>query len=210
VRSLPTVKFFLHGKVVNEFMGAQPESQIRRLLEQHIVRESDRLVSQALNLLQQGAQEDAQKLLEQANNIEPGRANIVAALAAILLGKNELQRASELIQTLSHEDRHSAEIAGLAAQIEFLLEAVNLPDTDTLSANIESNPDDLESRHQLATVLAAQEKFEAAMQQWLEVMRRDRGFREDIGRKSLLKLFDRLGDDPLAAAYRRKMFNLLY
>jgi len=41
VRSLPTLKLFRNGDIVDEIIGVQPEPAIRAIIDRYIVRESD-------------------------------------------------------------------------------------------------------------------------------------------------------------------------
>jgi putative thioredoxin len=80
-----------------------------------------------------------------------------------------------------------------------------------LAQQIGDNPNDLEARYQLAAHLARSRDYAAAITQLLAIVERDRAFRDDGARKTLLALFDALGaEDPLAAQGRRKLANLLF
>ncbi len=210
VRSLPTVKLFKNGQPVDEFMGALPESAVREFLDKHIERESDKLCDLAAEAQSTGDHERARALLQQANTIDPGRPRVITELATLLADGGEYDKADELLQSLPADERAKAPAAGLLARMGFVREAADFPAIDELREKVAQNPDDLEARHALAIRLAAQNDYREAMDQLLEIMRKDRGFRDDLARKTLLKIFDLLGNDPLVAEYRRKMANLLY
>ncbi len=208
VRSLPTVKLFKQGQPVDEFMGALPEGQVREFLDRHIERESDKLLDQAMAMLAAGDQETALTLLRKANDMDPGRARLAVPLARLLIDKGDAGEAEALLKALPVDERDSADAAALLAQLEFSQQASGLPDRETLEQQAEAG--DLKARLQLANKLVAEGEYEAAMNHLLTIMQKDRGFEDDIGRKTLLKIFDMLGDDPLVEQYRRKMFNYLY
>ena len=208
VRSLPTVKLFKQGQPVDEFMGALPEGQVREFLDRHIERESDKLLDQAMAMLAAGDQETALTLLRKANDMDPGRARLAVPLARLLIDKGDAGEAEALLKALPADERDSADAAALLAQLEFSQQASGLPDRETLEQQAEAG--DLKARLQLANKLVAEGEYEAAMNHLLTIMQKDRGFEDDIGRKTLLKIFDMLGDDPLVEQYRRKMFNYLY
>jgi len=210
VRSLPTVKFFRNGAVVNEFMGAQSEAHIRQMLDQHIVRPSDHLLAQAMQLQTEGNHDAALALLKQANEDDPGRPKIIVALAGLLTETNDLAGAENLLNSLSGSEKGQPEVAALMAKLEFARQSENQPDVDSLLQAVKQDENNLEARFQLASQAITAEDYETGLEQLLEIMKRDRGYKDDIGRKTLLKVFDMLGDNPLAADYRRKMFNLLY
>ena len=209
VRSLPTVKLFKGGAPVDEFMGALPESQVREFLERHIERESDRMITAAEEAAATGDLDRALTLLKQANELDPGRPAVITALAQLLTEKGELEQAEQLLKSLPLADRDSPEVAAMLAELEFA-RAGGGESAEVLEAKLADNPDDTETRYQLALTLLARKQFEPAMQQLLTIMQKDRQFQDDAARKTLLKTFDMLGDDPLVTQYRRKMFNLLY
>ena len=208
VRSLPTVKLFKQGAAVDEFMGALPESQVREFLERHIERESDKIHAAAMQASQQGNTQQAIELLQKANAMDPGRAVIVTDLANIMVETGQEDQAEELLLTLPRDERDKPEIAGLLARLQFFREAKNLPDTTTLEKA--AGKGDLKSLYQLAVRKLADGDYETAMEKLLKIMQTDRKFEDDIGRKTLLKVFDMLGHNPLVETYRRKMFNFLY
>ncbi len=85
------------------------------------------------------------------------------------------------------------------------------PSAETLEQAIERDPGDCESRYQLAAIKVADGDLEGALEQFLEILRADRGFRDDAGRKGMLSVFELLGnDDPLVARYRARMSSLMF
>lgn len=208
VRSLPTVKLFKNGEPVDEFLGALPESQIQAFIDQHIDRESDSIHARAMQALQENDQKTALTLLQEANSIDPGRSKIVVDLAKLLAATDNSDEALSLLNSLPREARESTDVAALLARLEFAGNAESLPDIGTLMADAANG--NLDAKLQLSNKLIAEGDYKAAMNQLLEIMQKDRKFKDDIGRTTLLKVFDMLGADPLVDQYRRKMFNLLY
>ncbi len=208
VRSLPTVKLFKQGSAIDEFMGALPESQVREFLEQHIERESDKVHAAAMQAFHEGNTQQAIEQLQKANKMDPDRTVIVTDLARILAETGDDEKAEKLLLTLPFEERNKPEVAGLLARLQFFHEAKKLPDIHTLEKA--SSEGDLKALHQLAVHQLSEGAYETAMENLLKIMQKDREFEDDIGRKTLLKVFDMLGHDPLVETYRRKMFNYLY
>jgi putative thioredoxin len=82
---------------------------------------------------------------------------------------------------------------------------------DTLQAALAADPDDLESRYQLAVRLAASGDFPGALDEAMTILQRDRSFRDDLGRLTMIRIFSLLGKgSELASAYRRRMFNFMH
>lgn len=211
VRSLPTIKVFRNGEAVDEFMGAQPESVIRAVLEQYVERESDKLCAEAMLRFEEGDPENALKLLDQAREMDPDNPRVTLDLARARLQLNEFDEAESLIQALPLDIREQDDARALLAQISISRSTRDAPAPETLLQQITDNPDDLKARLQLANLSMGSGDFETGMEQFLEIMKRDRGYEDDAGRKGLLNGFEILGGQgELVSSYRRKMAALLY
>jgi len=211
IRSLPTVKLFKDGAVVDEFMGAQPESQVRAILERHVSRESDDARVEARALVERGEPEQARAVLEKAHAADPGNSRVVPDLANVLIDLGELTAAKALLDALPVNERAEGEVQAALARLSFADAAAESPEADELAQAVDTNPKDCESRYRLAAIQITRGDYEAALDQFLEILRTDRGFRDDAGRKGLLSVFEMLGsDDPLVGRYRSRMSSLLY
>ena len=211
IRSLPTVKFFRDGKVVDEFFGAQPESVIRDIIEQYLPRESDALRTAARTAMRNGDTAQALRLLHQALDLDPEQLAVKLDLADALLHSDKLEEAEKLLELLPLHQREEETVKALAARIELARAQQSAPPISELAARVTANPDDLASRHMLGADYAAKGDYAAALEQFFEIMKRDRRFDDDLGRRSLLNVFTLLGDEhELVQQYRRKMASLLY
>lgn len=211
IRSLPTVKVFKNGAVVDEFLGVQPESAIRALLERHVERESDRLRERAREALQQNETDRAASLLKQALADDPDNHRIHPDLAQVLMQQANYGEAEDVLKQLPSDKRDTANVKHMLAQLGFARIAADAPLPDRLLALISDNPADSEARYQLSAHRVLAEDFEGAMEQLLEIMRYDRKFRDDAGRKGLLSVFELLdGAGPLVSRYRTLMSSALH
>jgi putative thioredoxin len=103
-----------------------------------------------------------------------------------------------------------ADIAATLSQLELSLLAFESPPRHALKKTIHADPDDLEARYRLGAHCLLQSDHEGALEQYLEIVRRDRKFRDDGGRKALLSVFDMLkGTGELVARYRTRMLQLM-
>ena len=206
VRSVPTVQLFKGGQVVEQFTGAQPEGEIRALLDRHIERASDALVAQAVAARDGGDVDGALQLLQQAVNDDPHNPRVRTALAETLMGAGRFEEAERSLEGVAEE------VAGpLREQLAFARAAAEAPDLDALQAALEKDPGDSTARYQLGTRLLAAGDYEAALEAFLELMRRDRAYGDDAGRKALLQVFEMLGaEDERVGRYRRLMARALY
>lgn len=182
IRSIPTVMLFHQGQVVDQFVGAQPESAIRAMLDRHVA-------------------------APEAEEREPG----LKELAEAQLERRDAAAAADTIDRLASEQPEHPALAALRARLAFVEAALAHPDVVALRAALERNPADAAARHALAAHHALAGDYGTALSEWLELMRRDRAFGDDAARRSLLMAFDILGEGhELVASTRRRMASLLH
>ncbi len=203
IRSLPTVKLFRHGAVVDAFMGVQPERTIRALLERHIPRPSDALIEQALGHGRAGQPAEAARLLEQVLREEPRNDRARLELAGVYAAEKRLDEAATLLDGLSPEAREDARTAALRARLAFAQTAAHAPPAAQLEQALAADPADSQARYQLAAIRILAGDYEQGLEQLLAIVRRDRKFNDDAARKSMLAAFALLGaNHELVRRYR--------
>jgi putative thioredoxin len=211
IRSLPTVKVFKDGSAVDEFLGAQPESQVRALLERHLTRESDDARVQAQSLRDRGELNAARALLEQAHVSDPDNQNLIPDLANVLIDLGELDLARKALGLVSTGIDADAEVRAAADRLTFAELAATAPPMEELERAVAVDACDCQSLYLLAVSHVARGEYASALDKFIEILRIDRGFRDDAGRKGLLSVFEILGNDhALVGRYRARMSSLLY
>jgi putative thioredoxin len=211
VKSLPTVKLFVNGQIVDEFMGAQPESEVRKFLAKHIRSESDKIMSEAVLAYQEGRKQDALDMMNKALADDPQNGSLKINIAKMVANEGDYESASALIDTLNDEDKDMPEVREMMAQIKLAVKLKDAGDPAEIEQRLKDNPDDLDALLQMSDYLTAAGQFEEAIKILLDIMMKDRTFKDDAGRKGLLEVFDILGsDNPLVKTYRRRMFTLLH
>ena len=130
--------------------------------------------------------------------------------ARCLTERGELGEAQAVLDAVK-SDEHKAALAGAKAQIQFLGQAANLPDVADLKARLAQNPQDDEAVYQLAIQQLARQQYDPALDSLLKLFIRNRSYSEGLPHKTLLQVFELLGNDhPLVTSYRRKLFAALY
>lgn len=209
IRGVPNVKAFLNGQVVDEFSGALPENQVRQFIDRLLPSPADVLRQQAAAALGQGDPAQALKLLGEASQVDPQNEWVRVDAAAIMLDAGEMDEARRLLASLSPATLQEDRAKELTARIAFADQAKDLPDAATLNQRIATNGDDLQARMQLANLLIAQQQYEPALAQLLEVVQRDKTYDDEAGRKTMLTVFQLLGGGELASRYRRLLASAL-
>ncbi len=207
IRSLPTVKLIHQGRIVDEFIGAQPEAQIREMLARHL---PDTPVAA------DGAATDAERpderlaRLEAAHQAQPEDADTALELAEVLAMHGETARADALLATLPVDVQTKDAAERVRAYVLFADALLEAPQRPALEARLAAHPEDHRARHQLAARLFGEGQHEAALDQLLELLRLDRNFDEGIARRSLVAAFNILGaGSELTGRYRRRMSSVL-
>jgi putative thioredoxin len=211
VRGIPSVKAMVDGQIVNEFTGALPESSVREWLDKIIPSPAEELRREAQRMVDADDLDGALQKLAEAARLEPNNEVVRVDSAEILLAQGNADEAQRLLDTLRDIDiLKDARVLQLKAQVRLAEMKEEGEGEASLAAAIAANENDLEARLKLANVLIAANRAAEGMDQLLEIVRRDRKFRDDIGRKMLLDVFNLLGGQgELVATYRRKLAVLL-
>jgi putative thioredoxin len=210
VRSIPNVKAFVDGELVDEFLGAQPESTVREFIDRLLPSHAEGLRRQAMQAFEQGSAEDALRLLDQAVSTEAHNDAVHADRGNVLLSLGRIEEAQAAIRQLGPLAADDPRIAAIAARVNFA-QTGEAQSPDELEARIGRNGADLEARLTLAKLHVAQQRYEPALEQLLEIIRLDRKWNGEAGRKTMLSVFDLLGaQNQLVAKYRRLLASALY
>lgn len=206
IRSIPAVKAFRNGEMVDEFVGALPEPQVREFFNRIHPSEADALAAEGDAALKAGKLDIARERFEAllASNAEhPGAA---LGLAIALVETGEVDRAEELALRTPNEERAKR----VLARVGLLRAAVGV-DRGAFEARLAANDDDIEARYQLGAHMLAVGEWELGFEHLLEVMMRDRKFANDGARVRILEGLELLGmTHPLTVEYRRRLTNLLF
>ncbi len=211
VNSVPTVKFFWRGEVAHTIHGADPDSSFRAVLDRFIAGDANRAHALGVAAWQSGNVQQARMLLANAAMAEPDNLAIPRDLAKLLWAEGEGEQALKLLDSLPPDARAEPEIARLHAHLSLAETARQAPPLAELDGRLARDGGDLAAHYQRAAVLLATDDFAGAMEELLFIARTDRGFRHDIGRTSLLALFDLLGSaHPLTRQYRQALSESLH
>jgi len=210
VRSLPTVVLVKDGQLVDQFMGAQSEGQVRQFLDPHIEKPAASPLEQAQELLAMGQAEQAAGLLRQISEADPDNHKLKITLAAALLQTGDAEATKAILDALPAEERDSTDAKAIRARIHFAEIVRDAPDLNSLAQQVEANPDDLHARYLLGARLLIAGNYVAAMDQFFEIMQRDRSYEDDLGRRSLVDAFGIIDDKALVAQYRQRLTRLLF
>ncbi|NIB44006.1 thioredoxin [Pseudomaricurvus alkylphenolicus] len=210
VRSLPTVMIMKNGQPVDGFAGAQPETQIREILQKHLPDPWEGLIQQANELMAAEDFNAALPLLLQAYQDSSEKADIGVGLAQVYLHLNRLDEAEALLDKVTMVDQDAAYEQAMA-QLKLKREASSSPELKALEEKVQANPEDAHAAYQLAIQYSQNNQAREALELLMGVLRKDLNFDDGAAKKAFMDIIASLGKgDPLAAEYQRKIYTLLY
>ena len=208
VQGLPSLRIVSHGKIVDQVDGPVAEAQLRTLIDALTQSPTDMLRDQLELLLANNEFATALKMLQQAVQEEPANQGFRVELADVLVRKGDFEDARTVLASIA-EDTEERERP--QNRLEILEEAAGFASVDELTAQLADDVDNLELVYRLCIQLVVAGDYEAGLIHAMDILRRDREFREDIGRLTMIRVFNILGKGhELATQYRRKMFNLMH
>jgi len=211
VRSIPTVKAFVNGQVVDEFTGALPEGQLRSFIDRLLPSPATALRAEAAELWAIGNQEAALAKLVEGSQLDPANEAIRLDAADVLIALGRKDEARQLLKLDYEKDAERAQ--SLRAKLALAESAVDAGQLRQLLERIAANPKDHAARIEVAKALAANQKFEEAFDQLLESIMRDKTFNEGEARKTMLQFFEALAahpeNDDVVRHYRRMLATAL-
>lgn len=215
IRSVPAVIAFVDGRPVDGFMGAQPESEVKKFVAKLTGGEKEVAIEEALETAKQlrdsGDVTGAANLYAQVLQEAPDNIAAIGGFADLMLANGEIEQAKAILSTAPDGKKDDPLLRKIEAQITLKEETAKLGDPLTLAKRIQDNPKDYQAQFDLALIRNAEGKRDEAADLLLTIMKADRAWNDDGARKQLLQFFDAWGAmDPATQASRRKLSSLLF
>ncbi len=217
IQSIPAVYAFKDGRPVDGFVGAVPDSQVKQFVARLAgaaagpspIEEALALAKEALAA---GDTARAANIYGQILQHEPGTVEAVAGLARIAIDRKEFAKARQLLDRVPKESAQHAEVAAARTALELAETGAKAQGAvGALRARLDGNPADHEARFELASALFAAGEREQAVDELMELVRRDRKWNEEAARRQLVKFFEAMGHaDPLTVAARKRLSSILF
>jgi putative thioredoxin len=211
IQTIPSVKAFRNGKVVDEFIGALPEPSIREFIRRLIPTKADELAGQAARLESELRWEDALGTYREALQADPRHAAASVGELRVLVRLERWPDAQAAYDRLAGPLQVQDGVIALKARLDLARLEAPGPSMDDLRAALRRNPQDIEARFQLASLHAAKQQYREALEEYLTVLKQDRGFKDGAARKMMLHIFEIVGArSPLAEEYREKLARAIF
>jgi putative thioredoxin len=215
IQSIPTVYAFFQGQPVDGFQGAVPQSEIKAFIDRLVGLAGDgglgEAVAAAEEMLAQGAAADAAQVFGSILQEEPEHAAAYGGLVRAFLAGGQEEQAEALLEQVPAKIATAPEIEAARAQLRLLRQAANAGPVGELRAKVEANPNDHQARFDLANALQAAGDTQGAVNELLELFRRDREWNEGAAKTQLFTIFDALKpQDPIVLQGRRKLSSMIF
>ena len=223
VQSIPAVYAFFQGRPVDGFTGAQPESQIKAFVDRLVklagsagnpgAEMIEEALAQAKAALDEGDIQAASEIYGEILQVDPENPNAAAyaGLVRCLIAAEDLERAAQMLAKAPESIAKDKELAGVRAALEVAQQAANAGPIPELQQALAADPNAHQTRLDLAMALFAANRREEAVDELLELVRRDRDWNEQAGRTQLVKFFEAFGPtDPLTLRGRRRLSSILF
>jgi putative thioredoxin len=215
IQSIPTVYAFWQGQPADGFQGALPGSEIKAFIDRVAALGGDGGLSEAIEaaegMLAEGAAVDAAETFAAILEEEPENALAYAGLVRAHLALNNLDQAEVLLTNAPAAIAKAKELEAARAQLELARQAANAGPEQELRAAVEADPANHQARFDLAAALLAAGKTEEAVDQLLDLFRRDREWNDGAARTQLFTIFEALNPkDPIVLKGRRKLSSMIF
>jgi putative thioredoxin len=216
VQSIPAVFAFVDGQPVDGFMGALPPGEIKAFVDRVAAQGpgGDPLadaLDQAEHMLEEGAASDAMQVFAAILQESPEQARAIGGLARAYLAIGDLDRAKATLDAAPAIKQHESPIQAARSAIELAEATADVGETAELRARLDADPNDHQARLDLALALIGARDNAGAVDELIELVRRDRDWNEGEAKTQLFKLFETLGPkDPVAVKGRRRLSSILF
>jgi len=207
VNSVPTVKLFINGEVIDQIHGYDSPDSFKKMLDKYLARESDKDLAAAVTKYQNGEKEAAFEQLNKLIFIDPENSRIQLTFAKLLMKEEAYEQAYALLEKTPLKNE-SEEAVVLMTNALFLSTVQKAPALDDIQEQLKDKPDDLTMLFQLCSHKMMQSKFSEAMDTLLQIIKLDYTWRDAIASLCLRGLFIMLGkDNPDVIEYRQKLID---
>ncbi len=218
IQSIPAVYAFKDGRPIDAFVGAVPESQVKTFIKRLAAAGGapaspiDQALEQAKAAIAEGDLGTASTLFTHVLKADPANVPALTGLGRIFVQSGDAKRAREMLAKVPADQASSTEVTALKSAIELAEQAAaSAGAAGELEAKVKQNENDHQARFDLAMAHFGAGKREEAVDQLLEIIRRNRAWNEEAARKQLVKFFEAFGNsDPLTIASRKRLSSILF
>ena len=219
IQSVPTVYAFFQGQPIDGFQGALPENEIKKFVNKVVSssggEDKEKQVEELLKVAEQkfidNEIDESYDLFSKLISLEANNPKIIAGFGKCLISQGKIEEAEDLIDSLEDEILNNNSIQGLISSIKIHKDKKNAGSPDDFASKVLANPNDNDARFNLANALLARDQKEEATDHLLEIVKKDRKWKDDKARKRVLEILNANSeDDEFTSKVRQKLSNILF
>jgi len=215
IQSIPTVYGFVDGKPIDAFQGAQPESQIEKMIDKLIEatpgNEIPKLLEEAESFFKDQKFDEALQIYENLISLDPGNPKCISGMLRCLIQLNRYQDASEILESIDEKTIEDPEIQKIKKLIENMNSSSEGKTVEDLISILSEDPNNHDIRFELAEKYFSQNQSAEAFHELLNIFSIDAKWNDESGKKKLLAYFDLLGfADPNVIEARKRLSSLMF
>ena len=219
IQSVPTVYAFFQGQPIDGFQGALPENEIKKFVNKVVSssggEDKEKQVEELLKVAEQkfidNEIDESYDLFSKLISLEANNPKIIAGFGKCLISQGKIEEAEDLIDSLEDEILNNNSIQGLISSIKIHKDKKNAGSPDDFASKVLANPSDNDARFNLANALLARDQKEEAADHLLEIVKKDRKWKDDKARKKVLEILNANSeDDEFTSKVRQKLSNILF
>ncbi|MYC25175.1 MAG: tetratricopeptide repeat protein [Gammaproteobacteria bacterium] len=208
IQGLPSIRMIVEGGIAGQLEGPQQESSLRQLIEQFTMSTGERLQDSLESVLAAKDWDQALTIIEASLNQEPNNPKFLAEQADVLICKGDYTAAQRVLDSMPEDGPEKQRPQN---RLELVQEVAGIRPVDELELQLQNTPEDLEVVYELALHHTMDFRYEQALDNLLFILQRDRKFRDDIGRTTMIRVMSLMPrDSQIAQNYRRQMFSLMH
>ena len=208
IQALPSIRAIQQGQIAGRLDGPQTEQQLREFLDPFTLSDADVLKQRIAGSIASEDWESALQILQEAISEEPTNHSFRVECADVMVLKGDLEAAKQVLDTIPDD---FADRVRPLTRLEIAQEAAAMGELEDVARAVETDGEDLSNRYAYSVVLASLRQYEPALEHAMFILRKDRKFRDDIGRHTMVRILNLLGSDSrMAQQYRRQMFAFMH
>ncbi|MYD45405.1 MAG: tetratricopeptide repeat protein [Gammaproteobacteria bacterium] len=208
IQGLPSIRVIVDGGIAGQLEGPQQEDSLRQLIEQFTMSTGERLQESLESVLAARDWDQALMMIEASLNQEPNNPKYLAEQADVLICKGDYTNAQRVLDAMPEDGTEKQRPQN---RLELVQEVAGIRPLDELEHQLQIKPEDLEAVYEVALHHAMDFRYEQSLDKLLLILQRDRTFRDDIARTTMIRVMSLMPrDSQIAQNYRREMFSLMH
>lgn len=208
IQGVPSIRVVVDGGIAGQLEGPQPEASLRQLIEQFTMSTGEQLQNSLEEVLANRDWDHALAIIDASLQQEPNNPKYLAEQADVLICKGDCETAQRVLDSIPDD---KSEKQKPQSRMELVQEVAGIRPMEHLVLRLREESGDLEAKYEIALHHATNLCYEEALDELMFILERDRKFRDDIARTTMIRVMSLMPrESQIAQTYRRRMFSLMH